>query len=309
MDRTHLVSIILLCSGSPEVFIGEAIDSVISQTYNRWEMLIIDDGSMGPLKEITREKFQRNAVNLRYFECDRQHFQGPNRQRNFALNKAEGDYIAFLRADDVWSPHKLERQLHILNTHPEAEMVYGTSRYWWGWTGNPQDAVRDRVQRHGIQSDAVFEPAALLKLFLQGKLLLPNISSILICRETLQRICGFKDTDFGEESLYDDQALLAKVYLEARIFVSDECWDKYRQHHESMATTALDPKRDNAARRIFLKWLANYLSARGYRNTEVWRALKVEQLLRRYWWVGRRIKRAQRFLWRRQGSYPVCVKK
>jgi hypothetical protein len=214
-----------------------------------------------------------------------------------------------LRSDDVWFSHKLEKQINILNSNPEADMVYGTSQYWWGWTEKREDILRDRVQEHGIQADVLVKPPALLKLYLQGKLLVPNISSVLIRREMLERIGGFEEADFGDKHLYDDQALLAKAYLEARIFVSSDCWDRYRQYPDTKTAGGVDQKLDQIARKMFLDWLADYLSERGYRNTEVWRALKFETILRRHWTVGRRLKRAQRFVWRRQGSYPLCIKK
>jgi hypothetical protein len=100
-----------------------------------------------------------------------------------------------------------------------------------------------------------------------------------------------------------------KAYLEARIFVSSECWDRYRQYPDSLSSEGVDPNKDQAAHKMFLEWLTDYLSERGCRNTGIWRALKFEKILRRHWSVGRSIKRVQRFFWRRQGTYPLCIKK
>ena len=88
---------------------------------------------------------------------------------------------------------------------------FALSSFPVAFTGKPEDRIRDRVQEHGIQADELVQPPILLKLFLQGKLLVPNISSILMRKGTLEKIGGFEESDFGEECLYDDQALLVKA--------------------------------------------------------------------------------------------------
>ena len=55
--------------------------------------------------------------------------------RNLGVRHAKGRYIAFLDADDVWLPWKLEHQVGLLNSHPEAGMVYGPAQWWYSWNG------------------------------------------------------------------------------------------------------------------------------------------------------------------------------
>jgi glycosyltransferase involved in cell wall biosynthesis len=57
--------------------------------------------------------------------------------RNLGLRHAKGEYIAFLDHDDIWLPNKLQDQVEILEAQPEAGMMYGRTRFWHGWTGNP----------------------------------------------------------------------------------------------------------------------------------------------------------------------------
>lgn len=87
-------------------FIREAIDSVLAQTYQSWELLIVDDGSTDDTQAIVgsctdeRIRYMRNERNT-----------GGALTRNRALREAKGRYIAFLDADDVWLPEKLEKQI------------------------------------------------------------------------------------------------------------------------------------------------------------------------------------------------------
>ena len=73
------------------------------------------------------------------------------------VSHAEGEYIAFLDAEEVWVPHKLAQQVAILGSHPEATMLYGNTRYQYSWTGNSEDSQRDFVPELVVRSDTLVE--------------------------------------------------------------------------------------------------------------------------------------------------------
>ena len=73
-----------------------------------------------------------------YFDHPQHRNRGVCFSRNLGVKQATGDYVALLDADDVWLPHKLERQLAILRAHPTAGLVFGVSQYWVSWTGEPE---------------------------------------------------------------------------------------------------------------------------------------------------------------------------
>ncbi|MBW4358933.1 glycosyltransferase family 2 protein [Flavobacterium taihuense] len=108
-----LVSIITPSFNS-EKFIVETIQSVQNQTYKKWEMIIVDDCSTDQTVSII-EQFVKNDHRIRLFQLDKN--SGAGIAREFALSKASGDYIAFLDADDLWKPIKLEKQLQFLKEH------------------------------------------------------------------------------------------------------------------------------------------------------------------------------------------------
>ena len=106
MDN-ELVSIITPTYNSKE-FIREAIQSVQSQTYEYWEMLIVDDASSDDTCKIV-SNFVENDERITLIKQSQN--GGAAVARNVAINKAKGRYIAFLDSDDIWMEEKLERQL------------------------------------------------------------------------------------------------------------------------------------------------------------------------------------------------------
>ena len=110
MQDYGMVSIITptwACAG----FIGETIRSVQSQTYQNWELLIQDDCSDDNTLEVL-QPFMEADARIKY-ECNPQN-SGAAITRNAALRRAKGRWIAFLDADDLWLPEKLEHQLRFM---------------------------------------------------------------------------------------------------------------------------------------------------------------------------------------------------
>lgn len=106
-----LVSIVMP-SWNTAKYIGESIKSVINQTYQNWELLIVDDCSTDNTDEVV-ESFLKQDSRIRYFRNT--HNSGAAVTRNHALKKARGEWIAFLDSDDLWMPEKLEKQIEFMN--------------------------------------------------------------------------------------------------------------------------------------------------------------------------------------------------
>jgi glycosyltransferase involved in cell wall biosynthesis len=114
-----LVSIIMPAYNAAR-FIGEAIDSVLAQTYPHWELIIIDDASSDGTEAIVGA-----------YADPRIHYQKvarighPSGVRNVGLRQAKGEFITFLDADDLYFPDTLEKLANVLLKHPECIAVYG----------------------------------------------------------------------------------------------------------------------------------------------------------------------------------------
>ena len=101
----ELVSIIMPSYNSGK-YIARSIESIISQTYQYWELLITDD-----TQEILRS-FAAQDVRVRIFQMTTN--KGPGHARNYSIEQARGRYIAFCDSDDCWLPMKLEKQLELM---------------------------------------------------------------------------------------------------------------------------------------------------------------------------------------------------
>lgn len=104
-----LVSIIMPSYNTAK-YITESINSVIRQTYENWELIIVDDCSNDNTEEIVNS-FLRDE-RIKYFKNERN--SGAAISRNKALREAKGRWIAFLDSDDLWGPEKLEKQINFM---------------------------------------------------------------------------------------------------------------------------------------------------------------------------------------------------
>jgi len=110
MKERHLVSIITPLYNSKE-FIVETIKSVLLQTYQNWEMIIVDDVSSDNSCEIV-DTFSEEDNRIKLVKLDVN--SGAAAARNKAIQMANGKYIAFLDSDDLWHPNKLDKQISFM---------------------------------------------------------------------------------------------------------------------------------------------------------------------------------------------------
>lgn len=117
MTEKPLVSVIINCYNG-EKYLREAIDSVIAQTYENWELVFWDNQSTDSTREIV-ESYKDPRIH--YFYAPKHTPLGE--ARNLAVEKTNGEYINFLDADDVWMPEKLEKQIALVEPG-KVEVVY-----------------------------------------------------------------------------------------------------------------------------------------------------------------------------------------
>jgi len=275
VDQPAVTAIMIFFNA--ERFIDEAIASVLEQTFEGWELVLVDDGSTDRSSHIAQHYANRYPERMRYLEHPRHENRGMSSSRNLGLRHARGEFIAFLDSDDVWFPRKLEEQLEILKSHPQAAMVYGATQYWYSWTGMAEDERRDFVHPLGVPADTLVNPPYLARVLLQNQVV--TTTGSLARREIFQQLGGYEE---GFRGMFEDQIFYSKVSLKLPIFVSSQCWYKYRRHSDSCCAIAEASGRHHGERLSFLKWLETYSSEQGVEDVELRRAIKNEQWKSRY---------------------------
>jgi glycosyltransferase involved in cell wall biosynthesis/SAM-dependent methyltransferase len=273
MTREPLVSVIIPFWNAG-AFLEEAIASVLAQTFEWWELLLIDDGSSDGGTEIAQCNAARFRGKIRYIEHEGHGNHGVAASRNAGVRHATARYIAFLDADDVWLPTKLARQVAIMESEPGAAMVCGPSQFWYSWTGRPADAARDYVKDLRIAPAGLVKPPALLISSLTRGTFVANPSTILIRREVLDRLGGFEESFIGAVQAFEDDAFLAKLQLRESVFVATECWNRYRRHENSLLSIMTITGKTPAGRLFYLTWLETHLTQQRVEAPEIWEALR-----------------------------------
>jgi glycosyltransferase involved in cell wall biosynthesis len=278
-----------------EAFLGEAVESVFAQTFADWELLLVDDGSTDKSSSMALQYAAQHSEKIRYFEHDGHANRGLPASRNVGLRQARGKYIALLDSDDVWLSRKLEEQVGLLDTHPEVVLLYGSSQYWYSWTGKQEDIALDFVQGPDVRVDKVYDPPTLLRLFLSGTVSTPCPSDILFRRDPILRLGGFEESF----TMYEDQAFLAKVLLHCNVFVANNCWDRYRIHANSCCAITRREGRESSVELVYLAWLEQYLRHQGVSDTAIWSNLRRMRFRRHHPTLARIFDRGRGLITRR----------
>ncbi|HJR17168.1 MAG TPA: glycosyltransferase family A protein [Gemmatimonadales bacterium] len=258
-SRQDLISIVTPFLNPHPVYLREAIESVIAQTYSKWELLLVDDGSQGDSVALARDYARRDPERIRYLTHEGHQNRGHSASRNLAIREAKGEYVALLDADDLWLPRKLEEQLAIMSRHSDVGSVYGKTLYWFSWTGDPGDQSLDYVPSLGVPLNSVLPAPRFLANMVRGSVTVPCTCSLLVRRSLLDESGGFEP---AFTSLFGDQVFYTKIFLGSPVYAASQCWDYYRRHPESLCAT-VSPANAIAARRRFLEWVRSYLLQAG----------------------------------------------
>jgi len=253
-------------------YLQEAVQSVINQTYGRWELLLVDDGSTDG-SEVIAEEMARSDPRIRIFAHSGRMTRGASAARNLGLRNAQGEYVALLDGDDVWLPDKLAEHVPLMDSNPDITMLYGNTLYWYSWTGAAEDRDRDSLPTIGVPVDARIAGSRLLQLGLLGVAAVPCTCSTLIRRDAIEKVGGFEQ-EFRH--IYTDQIFYMKLLSDAQVFVADGCHDYYRRHSASAWSTVRRTGKLPDAHRRYLIWSRDYLDAAGMGGTPLARTVAGE---------------------------------
>lgn len=171
-----------------EKYIAECIQSAQSQTFENWEMLIINDGSTDRTAEIAAA-IASNDARVKLFNRENVGIFRLAETYNFALSQAQGKYIAILEGDDLWEKDKLEKQVAILESHSEYVLAWGVAQQ--------VDASKSKVYAISPDvndQDAIYfenQPLGSILNILFYRNCIPALT-LLIRKEMLDQIGGFR---------------------------------------------------------------------------------------------------------------------
>lgn len=206
-------------------YIGEAIDSIFSQGDHAFRVLVINDGSSDNTEDVLEPYMDR----IEYFSKPN---EGVVATRNFALDRLESDFVAFLDADDVWQPGKIDKQLATLNRDGGIGGVYANA-VLVDRRGNPNG--RDYVDEE-IRADLV--PDIYPYLFLKNPI---PTSTMILRREHLEKAGRFDSALPGTE----DYDMWLRIARSTRLKYIDEPLARYRMHGSNISNNLLVRHRDN----------------------------------------------------------------
>lgn len=168
-----LVSVVIPAYND-EKYIEETIQSVLLQTYKNIEIIVVDDGSSDSTAELVRQL----GSNIKLLQVKN---GGPAKARNAGIKTSSGEYIAFLDADDVWFPEKIEYQLDMFKEN--TGLVY-TGRLWIDSSGNP---LKDQPVQNNFPSGQIFDAMLSANYMVT--------SSVILRRDVIDKIGMFDESD------------------------------------------------------------------------------------------------------------------
>ena len=275
------VSVIMIFLDAAE-FISEAIESVLGQEYDSWELILVDDGSSDRSSEIALEYVNRNH-RIRYCEHPGHLNKGMSAARNLGIQRARGMYIAFLDADDIWLPSKLRQQVKILDKSPGIALVAGSVLVRYQDNGSPERNA-DVLEETGHCQDQIIDPPnALVNLWPVGPYNPPIPSNILIARSAIAGVGGFEE-EF--RALGEDYVFLTKIYLHYPVYFASNTWTIYRMHDRSC--TALILARGTSGKELekVLRWIDSYVRTQPDVPRKVGRMLRLRMLALDHPWLN-----------------------
>lgn len=218
-------------------YIRKALESVFAQTFQDFELIVVDDGSKDSSYEIAKAILAKSNVNYQLIHQDN---AGVSTARNNGVTSSHGDYLCFLDADDWWAPSFLEKMDRLIRDYPEAG-IYGTNYYY---VKNGRQKVCVTTAETGyINYCQVYAEKLQMPLW---------TGAVCVPRSTFDEMCGFRP----HLRLGEDFDLWIRIALKYKVAFLDEPHSYYFQDSDPawrLVEKLHDPK-------SHMLWNLDYLS-------------------------------------------------
>lgn len=209
-------------------YIGKAIDSVLQQTYENWELIIADDGSTDTSVATVRGYMDRYPGRIKLFTHPNGEHRNLSQTYQLAFENVTGDYIAFLESDDIWRRDSLAIKVKVLEEHRDAILVYTDIELFGekgAWTGDRKTVIDETRRLNSKNANTPFFTLELMK-----RNIIPTFSVVMTRRGVLD------DVDFNIPKEYEawfDWWLWWQLSIGGKFFYVPQRKTKWRVHAES----------------------------------------------------------------------------
>lgn len=212
---SELISVIIPTYNRGNV-IADAINTVLGQTYQNFEIIIVDDGSTDNTSEVV-QSFGDFRIKYIY----RENSGRPSIARNIGIKNATGEYIAFLDSDDLWHPEKLEKQASVLENNKDVGLVTNRSLY------KLFDGQEIKIKRNLAKN----QKENIIYILSSPDKVFTGTPTLLIRKVCFERVGLFDET----MKFCEDWDLFFRISLVYGIYNVDEVLTYVRIHSEGMS--------------------------------------------------------------------------
>jgi glycosyltransferase involved in cell wall biosynthesis len=207
---------ITICCYNGEKYIDSTLQSVFSQTYKNWEIVLINDGSTDSTEKIIQEYIRQGFPITYYYQPN----TGLGAARNKSVELARGQFIAILDQDDIWYPTKLEKQVPLIENCVEIGFIYSDS-----------DIIdeNDNVISYGTMIDDSYEGNVFIPMLKHA--FFPSWPTVLIRKELIHNVGGFRNYSSAE-----DFDLLLKISFDSSVLAVKKSLAAYRIHKNQLSS-------------------------------------------------------------------------
>lgn len=227
-------------------FVDQAVQSVLDQTYNNWELLVVDDGSKD--ESFQRAKYwEKQDVRIHALQHQNGANKGVSATRNLAIKNSRGEYLALLDCDDTWVPDKLDIQIDFMLKNPDIVMTYAQAQVIDEKDQPIHDAAvllkmgRPPIFGNGGGKETIHFEDVIFKIWVPA--------STAVIKKDISVECGNFDETLPVQ--VEDILLFTQIAEKGPISFMDKVLLNYRVH-SSQWNTKLDKKRKLKGKFLYL---------------------------------------------------------
>ncbi len=215
---------IVMASYNYEDYIKEAIESVLRQTYQDWELIVVDDGSSDHSCEVIQSYCQQdNRISL--FTHENNQNKGLVSTVQLGITKASSEYIAFLESDDRWLENCLLERVNILKQYPKLSFLFNEIKPF-GDASSVTEMLKHQKERNTLFQGWIWPTSVVLPFFLMN--VVPTFSCVTIKKSVLNE-CDFNTP----VAPWLDWWLYFQIALKNEFYFLDVVLTEFRRHPRS----------------------------------------------------------------------------